>query len=111
VLEFNARFGDPETQAVLPLLESDVIDVMEAVIDGTLHRTPVRWAQSASTCVVLTSKGYPGNYETGAPILGLEKVKAQENLIVFHAGTAVSGDKVVTRGGRVLGVTGLGPTL
>ena len=111
VLEFNSRFGDPETQAILPLLETDLTEIMEAVINGTLHRETIRWSQSASLCVVLTSKGYPGNYKTGIPIQGLEKVKSQNDLLVFHAGTARSDDTIVTQGGRVLGVTGLGPTL
>ncbi len=111
VLEFNSRFGDPETQAVLPLLETDLIEIMEAVVNGTLHRQTIRWVQSASLCVVLTSKGYPGNYQTGIPIHGLEKVQSQEDLLIFHAGTAFSDHSIVTQGGRVLGVTGLGPTL
>jgi len=111
VLEFNSRFGDPEAQAILPLLETDLVDIMEAVIDGTLHRTTVRWSQSSSLCVVLTSKGYPGNYKPGLPIHGLEKVRSLENILVFHAGTLMSADTIITQGGRVLGVTGLGPTL
>jgi phosphoribosylamine--glycine ligase len=111
VLEFNSRFGDPETQAVLPLLESDLVDVMEAVIEGNLHHIKVQWSRSSSLCVVLTSKGYPGNYKTGLPIQGLEKAQSLEHLLVFHAGTLKSGGTIVTQGGRVLGVTGLGPTL
>jgi phosphoribosylamine--glycine ligase len=111
VLEFNSRLGDPETEAVLPLLETDLVEIMEAVINGTLHRETIRWTQSASLCVVLTSKGYPGNYQTGIPIHGLEKVQSQDDLLIFHAGTALSDHSIVTQGGRVLGVTGLGPTL
>jgi phosphoribosylamine--glycine ligase len=111
VLEFNSRFGDPETQAILPLLETDLVDIMEAVIDGTLHHKTIRWSPSASVCVVLTSKGYPGNYKTGFPIHGLESVYSLENLLVFHAGTLAANGKIVTQGGRVLGVTAVGPTL
>lgn len=111
VLEFNSRFGDPEAQAVLPLLQTDLIEIMEGVNDGTLHRQTIRWSQSVSLCVVLTSKGYPGSYQTGIPIHGLETIRSGEDLLLFHAGTAFSDHSIVTQGGRVLGVTGFGPTL
>jgi len=111
VLEFNSRFGDPETQAVLPLLQTDLVEIMEAVINGALDRQTIRWSQSVSLCVVLTSKGYPGSYQTGIPIHGLETVRSGEDLLLFHAGTAFSDRSIVTNGGRVLGVTGLGQTL
>jgi phosphoribosylamine--glycine ligase len=114
VLEFNSRFGDPEAQAVLPLLQTDLIEIMEAAINGTLNRVSIQWEQSASLCVVLASKGYPGDYQTGISIHGLDQVKAQENLLLFHAGTKLSNapdHPIVTQGGRVLGVTAIGPTL
>jgi phosphoribosylamine---glycine ligase len=114
VLEFNSRFGDPEAQAVLPLLQTDLIEVMEAAINGTLHRVSIQWERSAALCVVLTSKGYPGDYQTGIPIHGLKRVRSEEGLLLFHSGTGISSapdHPIVTQGGRVLGVTGLGPTL
>jgi len=109
VVEFNCRFGDPETQVVLPLLESDVLDLFEAVASGTVGRQAVRQREGAAACVVLASAGYPGSYAKGAPISGLDE--AAEHALVFHAGTAERDGEVVTSGGRVLGVTGLGDTL
>ena len=111
VLEFNARFGDPETQVVLPLMTTDLVDVLEAVAEHRLDQVHVEWSQQAAVCVVLTSKGYPGSYETGVPITGLPKSRGEQNVVVFHAGTEMSGEKIVTNGGRVLGVTGLGENL
>ncbi len=108
VLEFNARFGDPETQVILPLLESDLAGILESCIDGTLHRADVKWKDGAACCVVLAAGGYPGKYEKGKAIWGLAGAKAVENVAVFHAGTKNSGGKAVTNGGRVLGVTGIG---
>jgi phosphoribosylamine--glycine ligase len=109
VLEFNCRFGDPETQVVLPLLETDLIDVGEAIVDGRLDCTPVRWREQTAVCVVMTAKGYPGEYPRGDVISGLEA--DTEDSVAFHAGTARDGGRVVTSGGRVLGVTGLAGTL
>ncbi|HWR41208.1 MAG TPA: phosphoribosylamine--glycine ligase [Patescibacteria group bacterium] len=106
IIEFNARFGDPETQVVLPLLDSDLVDVMEACIDGRLAATDVAWKDGAAVCVVLAAGGYPGNYGKGQPITGLQNVSEQS--IVFHAGTALKEGVVVTNGGRVLGVTAIG---
>lgn len=108
VLEFNARFGDPETQVILPLLKTDLLDILEAVIEHRLDQIKVEWHEGASVCVVLTSEGYPGKYSTGLPISGLPAPRRIGDLIVFHAGTAWKGEQIVTAGGRVLGVTGLG---
>src|SRR5436853_916514 len=111
VLEFNCRFGDPETQAVLFRLESDLVDVCEAVAKGTLPAEPLRWSPEPSVCVVLASGGYPGTFTNGKPISGLDHAEKLPHVKVFHAGTAHSGNQVVTAGGRVLGVTASGPTL
>ena len=105
VVEFNARFGDPETQVVLPLLKSDLVEVMLACIDGTLDKTPIEWSDGAAVCVVMASGGYPGSYEKGKEITGLDAAKADGD-IVFHAGTKNVDGKIVTNGGRVLGVVG-----
>lgn len=111
VLEFNARFGDPETQVVVPLLKTDLADVLEAVVEHRLDQLSVQWHDSAAVCVVLTSGGYPGSYETGLPITGVPEAQGTDNVLVFHAGTKRRGRDLVTAGGRVLGITGLGPTL
>ncbi|MBI5696651.1 MAG: phosphoribosylamine--glycine ligase [Nitrospirae bacterium] len=108
VLEFNVRFGDPEAQPILMRLDSDILDIMLAVSDGTLKPEMVRWKNDASVCIVAAAKGYPGSYEKGFPITGLEEAAAMENTFVFHAGTADRKDAVVTNGGRVLGVTAIG---
>jgi phosphoribosylamine--glycine ligase len=108
VLEFNCRFGDPETQAVLPLLDADLVDICEAVIDERLHEVDVRWKDRACICVVMASAGYPGAYEKGKVITGIEEAEGEEGVIVFHAGTAMKDGQLVTSGGRVLGVTALG---
>ncbi len=108
VIEYNARFGDPETQAVLCRLESDLYDVFNAVIDGKLDEMDIRWADNAACCVVMASGGYPKAYEKGKEISGLDAVT---DSIVFHAGTAAKDGKIVTNGGRVLGVTASAATL
>ncbi len=108
VLEFNARFGDPETQVVLPLLKTDLVDVLEAVAEHRLDQLEVAWHDRAAVCVVMASGGYPGTYRAGVRIDGLEPDKDDRETIVFHAGTKQAGDQVVTAGGRVLGVTALG---
>jgi phosphoribosylamine--glycine ligase len=110
VLEFNARFGDPETQVVLPLLKTDLLDVIEAVVEHRLDQLHVEWHNQAAVCVVLTSGGYPGAYQTGFPITGLLETESK-SVIVFHAGTTHADGKIVTNGGRVLGVTGIDSTL
>lgn len=106
-IEFNCRFGDPETQAVLPLLESDLLDLLLGAVECTLDQVEVRWKPGAAVNVVAASAGYPGSYETGKPIYGIEEAEA-EGCLVFHAGTRREGGQIVTDGGRVLGVTGLG---
>jgi phosphoribosylamine--glycine ligase len=105
VLEFNARFGDPETQAILVRLESDLVDVIEACVDGRLADMPLRWSSGASACVVASSGGYPGSYKSGLPITGLAAAAQVPGVQIFHAGTAQLGGQIVTAGGRVLGVT------
>jgi phosphoribosylamine--glycine ligase len=104
VIEFNARFGDPETQVVLPLLDVDLVGILEACIAGTLSDCAVRWKDSAAVCVVLAAGGYPGEYRRGDVITGLAAAASKE-AVVFHAGTALSSEGVVTNGGRVLGVS------
>jgi phosphoribosylamine--glycine ligase len=108
VLEFNARFGDPETQPVLMRMRGDIIPILEACMNGTLSQHQVEWDKRASVSVVMASKGYPENYEKGKVIRGLEEVSKMEGVFVFHAGTALKDGEMVTNGGRVLGVTGLG---
>jgi len=107
VLEFNCRFGDPETQVLVRRLQSDLLDLLEACVDGTLDRQQPVWDKRAAVCVVLASGGYPGSYEKGKPITGLAGAGALENVVVFHAGTKSEGDRILTNGGRVLGVTAL----
>ncbi len=111
VLEFNARMGDPETQAVLPLLKTDFLDVLEAVVEHRLDQLKVEWHAQAAVCVVMTAPGYPGAYPTGVPIQGLDAASEVSGVTVFHAGTAMKGGTVVTNGGRVLGVTGVGSSI
>jgi len=106
VLEFNARFGDPETQVYLTRLENDLVEALKASVSGTLERVELRWSMMASVCVVMASAGYPGSYEKGKVIDGLEEVAKMPNVKVFHAGAVRSGKEIVTSGGRVLGVTG-----
>jgi phosphoribosylamine--glycine ligase len=111
VLEFNARFGDPETQVYLTRLENDLVDVLEACVVGTLDKIELRWRAESAVCVVMASGGYPGNYAKGKTIHGLREAEEVDGVKVFHAGTTRSGDEIVTSGGRVLGVTALGRTL
>jgi phosphoribosylamine---glycine ligase len=110
VLEFNARMGDPETQVVLPLLKTDLLEVIEAVVEHRLEQLTMDWHDETAVCVVMTSGGYPGAYQTGHPIHGLPTT-TDATAMVFHAGTARTGTEVVTAGGRVLGITGRGKTL
>ncbi len=111
VLEFNARFGDPETQVILPRLKTDLIDIMESCIDGKLNETNIEWENEAAVCVVIASGGYPGNYKKGELITGIKEAEAIEDVIVFHAGTSLEGENILTFGGRVLGVTSLGANI
>lgn len=103
VLEFNARFGDPEAQPIMMMLQSDLVDVMEAVVHGELNRVPIHWHQGAAVCVVLASQGYPGAYRSGDEITGLDNLP--ENVVAFHSGTTAQGGRILTAGGRVLGLT------
>jgi len=111
VLEFNCRFGDPETQAQLPRMKTDLLDVLDAAVSGTLDQLDVEWDPRHALCVVMASGGYPDKYPTGLPITGLPDDADRDDLAVFHAGTKRADDKIVTSGGRVLGVTALGDTL
>ena len=108
VLEFNCRFGDPEAQPILFRLKSDIIEIMEAIIDNRLSDINVEWEQEASVCVVIASKGYPGNYEKGRVIQGLDEAEEIKGVKIFHAGTAKKDNDIITAGGRVLGVTASG---
>ena len=111
VLEYNARFGDPEAQVVLPRMKNDIIEVVEACIDGTLDQVDLQFEDNAAVCVVLASEGYPVSYEKGYPISGLDEFKKHEGYYCFHAGTRFEGDEIVTNGGRVLGITAKGADL
>lgn len=112
VLEYNARFGDPETQVVLPRLDSDLVDIFEACIDGTLDQVDIQWKDNAAVCVVLASGGYPVSYGKGYPIQGLHAFDDREDMMIFHAGTAKNeAGEIVTNGGRVLGIVALDETL
>lgn len=111
VIEYNSRFGDPEAQVVLPRMKNDLIEVIEACIDGKLDEVDLQFEDNAAVCVVLASDGYPLSYEKGLPITGLEEFKKHEGYYCFHAGTRFEGDQIVTNGGRVLGITAKGATL
>ena len=111
VLEFNCRFGDPETQAILPRLKSDLLPLLEATIDGTLNHVNIEWDRRPSVTVVLASGGYPEKYETGRKITGLAEAAALDDVHLFHAGTRVANGDIVTSGGRVIAITALGETL
>jgi phosphoribosylamine--glycine ligase len=105
VLEFNARFGDPETQVYLTRLENDLVELLDASVNGTLGKVELRWSPMSSVCVVMASGGYPGSYAKGKVISGLDAANALPHTKIFHAGTAKNGNDIVTNGGRVLGVT------
>ena len=111
VLEYNARFGDPEAQVVLPRMENDIIEVVESCIDGTLDQVDLKFEDNAAVCVVLASEGYPVKYEKGIPITGFENFKDKDGYYCFHAGTRLDGEQIVTNGGRVLGITAKGKDL
>jgi len=111
VLEFNARFGDPETQVLLPRLKTDLIDILNAVIEGSLHKINIGWKNNSAVCVVVASGGYPGKYQKDKIISGLERLEKMEDVIAFHAGTKFQDGKIVTSGGRVLGITAWGDTI
>jgi len=105
VLEFNARFGDPETQVVLPRLETDLIEILAAVIEGNLHQIDIKWKNNTTICVVVASGGYPEEYQKGKTVRGLEELEDMRDVVAFHAGTKFQDSKILTSGGRVLGVT------
>ncbi len=111
VIEYNARFGDPETQVILPRLDFDLFDIFEACVDGKLDKLDIKWKDNAAACVILASGGYPESYEKGFTINGLDKCAKMDNIYIYHAGTAFKDCKFVTNGGRVLGVTGVGKNL
>ncbi|MGH7973742.1 MAG: phosphoribosylamine--glycine ligase [Limisphaerales bacterium] len=111
VLEFNARFGDPEAQVYLARLDTDLVELLEASIDGTLERVNLHWNPMPAVCVVMASGGYPGSYQKGKVITGLDDAASMPNVKIFHAGTSRAGDQIVTSGGRVLGLTALGKNL
>ena len=111
VIEFNARFGDPESQVILPLLKTDLVDILLAVINGNLNQINVEWSEHTCVGVVIASAGYPGKYKTGFPITGLDSL--DKNILVFHAGTKIGSEpgQVLTNGGRVLTVVAMGKTI
>ena len=111
VIEYNARFGDPETQVVLPRLKTDLIDIINACLDGKLDTINIEWEDYATSCVILASGGYPDSYEKGYEIIGLEECKNLDDVFIYHAGTAIKDNKIVNNGGRVLGVMAKGETL
>jgi phosphoribosylamine---glycine ligase len=111
VLEFNARFGDPETQVIMARMKSDIVPILKGVADGALKETKIDWAKEPAACVVMASKGYPDEAETGKEIRGLDSLKGAQDVVVYHSATALRDGKVVTVGGRVLGVTALGANL
>ncbi len=111
VIEYNCRFGDPETQVVLPLLKTDMVDIIMAIWNGTLDKLSIEWKKGCAACVVMASGGYPKKYETGLPISGLDENGQTEGCFVYHAGTKLDGGQILTSGGRVLGVTATANTL
>jgi phosphoribosylamine--glycine ligase len=111
VLEFNARFGDPETQVILPALETDLVEIVQTILGGSLDQIQIQWSKQSSVCIVIASEGYPGHYQKGKIIHGLEELENKQNIMVFHAGTRKRNDEIITCGGRVLGVTAWADTL
>jgi phosphoribosylamine--glycine ligase len=108
VVEYNCRFGDPEAQVIIPLIDGDFAQILQAAATGRLDSVKVGRHSASAVCVVMASQGYPEEYEVGKKILGLEKIRAEDGVVVFHAGTKRSGDSVLTVGGRVLGITAIG---
>ena len=111
VIEYNSRFGDPEAQVVLPRMKTDLVDVMQAVIEERLEEQPIEWYDGAAACVVMASGGYPASYPKGLEITGLDENGQVADAVVYHAGTKLENGKFYTNGGRVLGVTAKGTTL
>jgi len=108
VLEYNCRFGDPETQVVVPLIEGDLVEIFLTITERRLNPSKVKLHPATAVCVVMASHGYPDEYQTGKQIFGLENIKVKDGIVVFHAGTKTEGSAIVTSGGRVLGVTAIG---
>ena len=111
VLEFNCRFGDPEAQPLLVRMKSDIVPILNAVVDERLAEKTIDCRDEASVCIVMTSNGYPGDYKKGTEIKGLEEVENMNGVFVFHSGTEFKDERIITSGGRVLGVTALGRTI
>lgn len=111
VLEFNARFGDPETQSYMRLLKTDLFDIFMACAEGKLSKLNIKWSKKSASCVIIASAGYPASSQKGIPIKGIEKAEKEKDIVIFHAGTKLDGKKLVTNGGRVIGVTSVGNTL
>jgi len=111
VIEYNARFGDPETQVVLPRLKTDLLEIFLAITEDRLSDIDIEWYDNAAVCVVMASGGYPKSYEKGYEIFGLDEAEKDEDVVVYHAGTAIKDGKIVTSGGRVIGVTAVAPDL
>jgi phosphoribosylamine--glycine ligase len=111
VIEFNSRFGDPETQSYMRLLKTDLFDILEACVDGTLKNIKIEWSKKYACCIVMASGGYPGKYEKGKVITGIDKAEALDDIIIFHAGTAIKNNQLMTNSGRVLGVTAIADDL
>ncbi|HOF03634.1 MAG TPA: phosphoribosylglycinamide synthetase C domain-containing protein, partial [Atribacterota bacterium] len=111
VLEFNARFGDPETQVILPGLMTDLMEIVQASLGGYLDKIELNWHRQSTVCVVISSRGYPGAYQQGMIINGLENLKDREDIMVFHAGTGNRNGRIISTGGRILGVTAWAETL
>ena len=111
ILEYNARFGDPEAQVYMRLLDTDILDIFDACIDGKLNELEIKWKGKFACNIVLASAGYPGNYEKGKEIKGIGGTESDDDIVIFHAGTKMEGDKLITNGGRVLGISAVGNTM
>ena len=111
VLEFNCRFGDPETEPLMMRMKSDIVPILNAVVDEKLPGKIIEWRSDVAVCVVMVSRGYPGDYKKGFEIKGLKSIESMEEVVVFHSGTAFQDGRVITNGGRVLGITALGKTV
>ena len=112
IIEFNARFGDPECQVYMRLLDSDLLEIINACVDKKLDQIEIKWGKNVFACnIALASGGYPGNYEKGKKIYGIDEAEKETDIVVFHAGTTIKDEKIVTNGGRVLGVSATGSTL
>lgn len=111
VLEFNSRFGDPEFESYIRILDTDIFDILEACADGTLAKIKIKWKKQTACCIILASEGYPGKYKKGEEIHGLEKFDGKNDIVVFHFGTKIEGGKVLSNGGRVIGITAIGKNL